>query len=251
MLAILLTSCQSIFDKEMQDMVESVNALLPIQVNDWMWKDSVSYNAKERIYYQYFSYRVEGFTKELFRKIYMNDHLTKSLLLTEDLSMFSNKNISICVIYTFGDGEIVSKTIITPEDMRKSSTKGVSNKNLTEYIYANWAISLSAICPYRIDECTTITRCDFNRNDMEFILYWEIDDDCNPFLEEHTIRDIMKEYLTELVSDNHRNLIELEKHTQQFAYKRSVFPVKVTLISYSNNGFYASESIYSNDVIIN
>lgn len=247
----LLTSCESKLDKKMRQAVEYANTNLPNQANDWMWKDSVSYNPKERIFYHYFSFRVDESKKELFRKIMMNDQLAKNLLMTEDVSVYLENNISMGVISTFGDGEVVSKVIITPEEMKKVSNHGVSHMDLTEYIYSNMAISMSAICPYRIDECTTITQADFDRERMELLLYWDIDDYCMPYLEEQTIREIMKEYVTGIVQYNHKNLIELEKQTTPSTYRRSEFPVTVTLVCNSSNGLSIRESVLSTDVILN
>lgn len=247
----LLTSCESQFDKKIRRAVEYVNANLPKQANDWMWKDSVSYNSQERTFYHYFSFRVDDSKKELFRKILMNDQLAKNLLLTEDVSIYLENNISMGVISTFGDGEVVSKVIITPDEMKKVSNHGISHRDLTEYIYANMAISMSAICPYRIDECTTITQADFDREKMELFLYWDIDDYCMPYLEEQTVREIMKEYITGIVQYNHKNLIELEKRTTPSTYKRSAFPVTVTLVCNSSNGLSIKESVLSTNVTLN
>ena len=234
----LLTSCESQFDKKIRRAVEYVNANLPKQANDWMWKDSVSYNSQERTFYHYFSFRVDDSKKELFRKILMNDQLAKNLLLTEDVSIYLENNISMGVI-------------ITPDEMKKVSNHGISHRDLTEYIYANMAISMSAICPYRIDECTTITQADFDREKMELFLYWDIDDYCMPYLEEQTVREIMKEYITGIVQYNHKNLIELEKRTTPSTYKRSAFPVTVTLVCNSSNGLSIKESVLSTNVTLN
>ncbi len=247
----LLTSCESQFDKKIRRAVEYANANLPKQANDWMWKDSVSYNSQERTFYHYFSFRVDDSKKELFRKILMNDQLVKNLLMTEDVSIYLDNNISMGVIGTFNDGEVVSKVIITPDEMKKVANHGISHKDLTEYIYANMAISMSAICPYRIDECTTITQSVFDRERMELMLYWVIDDYCMPYLDEQTIRETMREYITGIIRYNYKNLIELEKHTTLSSFKRSDSPITVTLVCNSSNGFSLRESILSTNVTKN
>lgn len=245
---IFCVSCESKFDKKIRQAVEYANANLPNQANDWMWKDSVLYNPQERTLYHYFSYRVDESKKALFRKILMNDQLGRNLLLTEDVKIYIENNISMGVVSTFEDGEVISKIVISPEEMKAVSTQGVSYKDLTEYIYSNMAISLSVICPYRIDDCTSITQADFNRNEMEFIIYWEIDDDCMPLLEEQALREIMKNYIIELAQYNRRNILELEKQSTLSTYKRSEFPVKITLVCSSINGFSISESILTTDI---
>lgn len=246
-----LASCEGQIDKKLRQAVEYANANLPNRANDWMWKDSVSYNSKERTVYHYFSFRVDESKKELFRKIMTNNQLAKKLLMTEDVSIYLENNISMGVISTFGDGEVVSKVIITPDEMKEVSNHGISHRDLTEYIYANMAISMSAICPYRIDECTTITQADFDREKMELFLYWDIDDYCMPYLEEQTVREIMKEYITGIVQYEHKNLIELEKRTTPSTYKRSAFPVTVTLVCNSSNGLSIKESVLSTNVTLN
>lgn len=245
---ILCVSCESIFDKKIRRAVEYANASLPHQANDWLWKDSISYKPQERTLYHYFSYHVDGLKKALFRKILSNDQLGRNLLLTEDVSIYIENNISMCVVSTFEDGEVISKIIISPEEMKAVSTQGVSYKDLTQYIYLNMAISLCAICPYRIDECTSITQSYFISDKMELVICWEIDDDCMPLLEEHDIREIMKNYIVELAQNNRRNIIELENQTTLSTYKRSDFPVRITLVCSSPNGFSISESILSTDI---
>lgn len=247
---IVCVSCENKFNKKIRQAVEYANANLPNQINDWMWKDSVSYNPQERTLYHYFSFHVDESKRILFRKMLMNDQLGRNLLLTEDVSIYIENKISMGVVSTFEDGEVISKIIISPEEMKAVSTQGVSYKDLTEYIYSNMAISLSAICPYRIDRCTSITQADFNRNEMEFVIYWEIDDDCMPLLEEQVIRETMKDYIIELVQYNRNNIFELEKHTKLSTYKRSDFPIKITLVCRSNNGFSISESMLTSDVTI-
>ena len=247
----LLASCESKFDKKMRQAVKSINANLPNQANDWMWKDSVSYNSKERILYHYFSFRVDESKKELFRRILMNDQLTKNLLMTEDVSIYLDNNISMGMISKFGDGEVISKIIISPEEMKRASTIGITHKELTEYIYANLSISTNAVCPYRIDDCTTITGADFNQANMELLLYWLVDDECMPYLDEPTIRDAMKDYIVELIRYNHRNILELEENMKLSTYKRSDFPVRVTLVCNSSNSIPIRESVLSTDVTIN
>lgn len=154
------------------------------------------------------------------------------------------------VVSTFGDGEVISKITISPEEMKKVSAQGISYKDLTEYIYANMAISICAVCPYRIDECTTIMRADFIVDNMELVLYWDIDDECMSLLNEQDIREVMREYIVELVKYNHRNILELEKFTTLSPYKRSEFPVKVSLVCSNSNGFCIRESVLSTDIVI-
>jgi len=250
--ASLTVSCESESkaDKQIKQAVEQANAGLPNRANDWMWKDSITYNAQEKTVYNYFSYHVDKSLKPLFRKTLSNTQLGKTLLLTEDLSVYLENNVSMGVINTFEDGEVISKIVITPKEMRKISTQGIDYRDLTEYVYANMAISLSAVCPYIIDQCFTITRADFDSDKMEFFLYWNIDKDCLQFLVEKDIREMMREYIARIIKQSKENLLELERHTTPSSYKRSDYPVKVTLVCTSSNGFSISESMLSTDVSI-
>ena len=83
---------------------EYANAKLPIQANDWMWQDSVSYNPIERTYYHYFSFRVEGELKKFFRRVFQDNELAKILLSTENNSIYIENNISLGVVGKFLDG---------------------------------------------------------------------------------------------------------------------------------------------------
>ena len=248
--ALLTVSCESESkaDKQIKQAVEQANAGLPNRANDWMWKDSITYNAQEKTVYNYFSYHVDKSPKPLFRKTLSNTQLGKTLLLTEDLSVYLENNVSMGVVNTFEDGEVISKIVITPKEMRKISTQGIDYRDLTEYVYANMAISLCAICPYQIDECFTITQADFDSDNMEFVLYWKLDNDCLQSLVEQDFREMMREYIAGIIIQNKRNLLELEKRTTLSTYKRSDYPVKVTLVCTSSNGFSISESMLSTNV---
>ena len=158
------------------------------------------------------------------------------------------------VVGMFKDGEIISSIIITPKEMREDPETPIDNKDLTKYIYANMAISLNIICPKPIDEegCFTITSADFNWDSMELHLYWNFDDnECELSGDENDLREQIREYIGELIKYEHEQLLALEEHTTMSPFKRSEYPVKVTIECSSPNGLFIRESILSTDVTIN
>ena len=262
-LTICISSCDINFDKKMCQAAEYANAKLPIQANDWMWQDSVSYNPIERTYYHYFSFRVEGELKKFFRRVFQDNELAKILLSTENNSIYIENNISLGVVGKFRDGEVIFRDVYSPEELKEMASHKWEGKEIAKLIYTNMALSLNALAPVRLDECTTIIGADFDGEDkdplntgisvsnMELTIYWYIDEKCLIGMDETDLRQVAHEYLVELVQENRRNMLALEQHEQLQSFKRTQYPVKVTLVCNRGDGCFIRESILSSNLTTN
>lgn len=225
------------------------NSQLPSRGNDWIRKDSVAYHRDERSVVNYFSITVAEEQREFYRKLCREDDLIKRLLGMEDNSFFISKRVNLSVVFKFEDGEEIRSVVLSPKELKELAESKMSGKDITEWIYFNMAMSLRSISPIRVDECTSIMGADFNRSNMEITIYWHLDDGC--VFDEIELREGIREYLAEVVIYNQKNIVELETHMNQSVYRRSDYPMRLTMVCNGGNVGTITESILSTDVIAN
>ncbi|MBQ6047169.1 MAG: hypothetical protein IJL38_06065 [Bacteroidales bacterium] len=240
---------------KMKNAVKELNARMPMRGNDWMWKDSVAYDADNRIISQYFSYHVEGARENLFRHLYReidkDTALMRILMGTENNSIWIENNVSVRYVGKFPDGEVLYDMTYSPKELKDIVEHPFSSKEITEKIYMNQAVSLNAVTPIQLsDGYIVIKRAEFKPNNSELTIYWDVDNELMQYASVQDLEEYMEDYITLLVQYNHQQLLDLEKAGNSM-YKRTVYPVRVTLISHLSGKRQIKVSKLTTEVINN
>lgn len=231
----------------MLNAVNQVNATLPTQANEWFRKDSVAYSPRERMIVNYFSIVTNSLNRDFFRQVLQNEDLGKKLIGVEDNSFYIENKVSQKLVCMFEDGETIIEIRMSPEELKDYSLSNMTDKEITEWIYTNTALSTKAIAPIQLTDCITIMGSDFNKMGMELTIYWYVNSDCTVDQEEFHMG--VREYIIELIKYNHEEELALEEHMKQSTYRRSHYPVMITIVCSGDNCPTFTESILSSTIV--
>ncbi len=253
-ISVSAASCSGKYSKSdmaMYKYASDVNKMLPKQLNDWLWMDSVVYNHKSKTYTQFLHIIVEDSQREMYKELFKNQDVMKSCVGKIDNSFFIENNVSYGETILFADGELCGSYVFTVKELKDMANHVNTDEETTFQIYRNMAISINAEAPTKLDEHTTLTGADFNEQKMEFTMYWYVEREILDLMEEAgvDIHDVLRDALVEQINYSYSNQVKGERFQDKTTYRRSHFPIRMTLVCKSDNGYSVSESVLSSDVI--